>query len=445
MKITLINPPSPFLLDDRVFPPLGLLQVGAALEAAGEDVRLIDLAGSPDWEYELAAEKPADLYAITATTPQFPAAVQIARILREVAPASRLVIGGPHATVMPESCVAFDTVVMGDGEEAAISAIRRDAPRLLDHTNVEGGPLRWHRPMRQLLDMDSYRYSLDGLPATSMMLSQGCPYNCSFCCGRLTPYYRRVRVRPLDDVLSEIGELVESYAARGLMLFDDEVNLVDSALLAFCGAVKPFGLKLRAFVKANLFTDAQAEAMAAAGFVEVCTGVESGDDGILKTIEKKTTRAINTRFVALANKHGIRAKAFCSLGHPGETWESARETESWLLEARPDDFDVTLITIYPGTPIWAGKVLDGEGDYSYTAKTGASLHFSAIDYSVEFAYYKGRPREYVSHVWTETLSREDLVALRDGIEERVRASLGIAYPKAFSGDQYEHSMGQGLG
>jgi len=258
----------------------------------------------------------------------------------------------------------------------------------------------------------------------------------------------------VDDVVNEMRSLQEIYGIKAVMAFDDEVNLLNEPLLEFCHKIKPLGMKFRAFVKANLFNEIQAEAMADAGFVEVCTGVESGDNRILGIIDKQTTRVINKRFIDLARKHGMRAKAFCSLGHPGENLESARNLTSWLIESEPDDFDVTVITIYPGTPIWAAKVSVPSADptrpvYRYTkasrnpVEDGATLFFEGVDYTKEFAWYKGIPGEYVSHVWTPDLSKEDLARLRDEIEDEVRATLGLPFPSKYSGDHLDidHSMG----
>lgn len=465
MRICLINPPSPFLLDDRVFPTLGILQVAAVLEEHGHEVHVEDLGGVQDYTAQMATVAAAgwDAFGVTATTPQFPAAVSIARAIRSVAPDRRIVIGGPHATVMPESTVLdFDVCVRGDGELAADLAFSPHSPALIDEaTNTTKGELPWHWPARHLIDLNSYKYSLMGVKGTSMMLSQGCPYNCSFCCGRLIPYYRRVRVRNIDDVVLEMRSLMDTYGIQSVMAFDDEVNLLNEPLLEFCNKIAPLGMKFRAFVKANLFSDIQAEAMARAGFVEVCTGVESGDDRVLGIMDKQTTRAINKRFVDTARKHGMRAKAFCSLGHAGENLESANNLRSWLIDAAPDDFDVTVITIYPGTPIWAARESVGTGKdgkrlcrYVKQSKNprehGATLLFEEVDYATEFAFYKGKPTEYVSHVWTPDLSREDIVRLRDEIEDDARKALGIPYPKRFSGDHiggeqnFEHSMGAGL-
>jgi radical SAM superfamily enzyme YgiQ (UPF0313 family) len=457
LRVCLINPPSPFLLDDRVFPTLGVVQVASVLEEHGHDVHVEDLSGRVDYRSGMiqTAESGWDMYGLTATTPQFPAAIDILSLIRDHDPGKRVMIGGPHATVMPESCTTFDVVVRGDGERACLTALDESSPRVIDEaTNTTKGTLDWHWPARHLIDMDTYKFSMNGVKGTSMMLSQGCPYNCSFCCGRTVPYYRRVRVRNIDDVVAEMRALQETYGIQAVMAFDDEVNLLNEPLLEFCQKIRPLGMKFRAFVKANLFNDVQAEAMANAGFVEVCTGVESGDNRILGIIDKQTTRDINKRFVHLARKHGMRAKAFCSLGHPGETSESCDNLKSWIIEAEPDDFDVTVITIYPGTPIWEGKQYVGEKDghpiYQYVKASrkpqedGATLFFTGVDYSKEFAFYKGRPHEYVSHVWTPDLSKDDLVRHRDQIEDDARKALGIPYPKRHSGDQYEHSMGQGL-
>ncbi len=44
-SITLITPPSAFLLDERVFVSLGILKVAAILQQAGHSVDLLDLSG----------------------------------------------------------------------------------------------------------------------------------------------------------------------------------------------------------------------------------------------------------------------------------------------------------------------------------------------------------------------------------------------------------------
>ena len=464
MKICLIEPGSPFLLDARVFPSLGLLQVGASLELAGHDVKVEDLNGIEDWQAVLDKTliDSWDAFGISCTTPQYPQALNILERIKETVPSARVIIGGPHVTGSPDSATMFDCVVRGDGESAILDAIKPDAPKIIDQaTNTVKGILSWLRPARHLIDMDSYKYALRGVKGTSILTEMGCPFSCGFCMGRALPYYRRVRVRNADDVVAELEHLQDRYGIGAVTDFSDEINLLNEPLLALCKKLKPLGMKFRAFIKANLFSDLQAEAMASAGFVECCSGVESGSDRILGVMNKQTTRKINKQFVDLCHKHGIRAKAFMSLGHPGENYESALALKDWLVWAQPDDFDVTVITVYPACPYWDDREFhgvseDGRRVCRYVRKSlrpeenGATLFFEEVDYAKEFAWYKGRPKEYVSHVWTPDLSKEDLVRLRDSLEDDVRKDLKIPYPRRYSGDyldgqeSFDHSMGQGM-
>ena len=82
--ICLIIPPSPFLLDERVFMSLGVLKVAASLEAAGVAVEVLDLSGVRDFESVVAdymRRSPPEWFGITATSPQLPAAVKIAAVI----------------------------------------------------------------------------------------------------------------------------------------------------------------------------------------------------------------------------------------------------------------------------------------------------------------------------------------------------------------------------
>jgi hypothetical protein len=66
-----------------------------------------------------------------------------------------------------------------------------------------------------------------------------------------------------------------------------------------------------------------------------------------------------------------------------------------------------------------------------------------VDYSVTADYYKGNIEDgYVSYVWTDYLTRERLVELRNNLERTVRAKLSIPYNPSVPAQRYEHSMGQ---
>ena len=204
-------------------------------------------------------------------------------------------------------------------------------------------------------------------------------------------------------------------------------------------------MAIKGFIKSELFTNEQAEAMIEAGFRWILTGFESGSPRILKVINKKATSEENTRCVEIAKRHGLKVKALMSIGHPGETAGTISETKKWLLETRPEDFDVTIITCYPGTPYYdlatPDKNLTG-GVEIYLSDGRESLP-KEVDYTTTSDYYKGSPDGgYCAYVFTDALSSEDLVRERDELEHDVRLILKIPFNKTAPAVQYEHSMGQ---
>ena len=185
--VCLVITPSVFLLDERVFMSLGILRVAAVLEAQGRSVEVVDLSGIENFEDVIrlhAARSSAACFGITATTPQMPAAVKIAAAIRSVRPEARIILGGPHVTLVNAaakrekalgsegraiSAMAvlrrdFDVLVAGDGEEAIAVALRPQPPAIVD-ADEPRSPLfltsaalsTMPFPARHLVDVESYR------------------------------------------------------------------------------------------------------------------------------------------------------------------------------------------------------------------------------------------------------------------------------------------------
>ena len=462
MKVCLITPPSPFLLDQRVFVSLGILKVGASLRAAGIEVDHLDLTGVSNYLDVVRDYKDDAIFAITATTPQMPAAVKIARELNGFT-----ILGGPHVTLVNAAAkrgnvraieafanlnYEFDSLVCGDGEQAIFEALKgqcivdADDPKSeLWQSSEKFTQSPW--PDRSLVDMDSYHYTIDGEKACHLLSQMGCPMGCRFCAGRNSPSLRRMRLRPPDNVIAEILHLHRRYGYRGFNFFDDEVNinkLLPDLLRGLWKSGYELGVewRLRGFIKAELFTEEQAELMYDAGFRWILIGFESGSDRILRNIHKNATREDNTRAMQIAHGYGIKVKALMSVGHPGESEETIKDTYTWLLDARPDDLDVTVITPYPGSPYWDEAIEIDKEIYCYsTPKSNDVLFMEEVDFSQTADYYKGMAGEYVSHVWTEYLTKTDLCLLRDWCELEARRQLGIAMPPSAVAVMYDHSTG----
>lgn len=472
--VCLVIPPSGFLLDERVFMSLGILRVAAVLEQKKIPVEVIDLSGVSNFEQAIAdhaTQSSAGVFGLTATTPQLPAAAAIACVLRANRSDARVILGGPHVTLTVaafkkgmarartayrEMETLFDVLVAGDGEEAILRALSPTSPKLVDADDPRSELFltkdrlsELPYPARHLVDVDSYHYHIDGERALSLIAQLGCPFGCKFCGGRASSSFRRVRQRSSENVVAEMVSLYETYHRSAFMLYDDELN-VNRDMIPLMRLIsdkqKELGVswKLRGFVKSELFTEEQAEAMYEAGFRWILVGFESGSPRILENIDKKATRDDNSRCVEIAHHAGLKVKALMSIGHPGESRETLAETQDWLLTAKPDDFDLTIITTYPGTPYYDEAVTCGN-EWVYTCPKGGDRQYQQDTSFVEVAeYYKGKPGGYQSFVRTEHLSAASLVKERDRMEERVRKTLGVPFNSGAPALLYEHSMGQSM-
>jgi anaerobic magnesium-protoporphyrin IX monomethyl ester cyclase len=474
--ICFVIPPSPFLLDERVFMSLGVLKLSAVLEKAGQSVEVLDLSGVENFKeaFEFhVLNTSATCFGFTATTPQMPQAAALARLLKSLRPSLKAIVGGPHPTLtytaykrevargivgrahraMAQLQAVFDVIVAGDGENAIFEAMQDSAPPIIDAddpksllflTNKTLNELPF--PARHLVDVESYHYQIDGERAISLIAQLGCPFACGFCGGRNSAMLRRIRTRTTANIVQEIEHLYHAYGVKGFMMYDDELN-VNTQMVELMNAIGDLqeglgvSFKLRGFIKSQLFNDDQARAMYRAGFRWILTGFESGSPRILENMNKKATREENTRCVDIAFRHGLKVKALMSMGHPGESPETIAETKDWLLQVKPNDFDVTIITPYPGSP-YHDDAVEENGAWVYRAKNGDKLYAEEVNYFETMDAYKGIPGEYVSHVWTDHFSQKELVKQRDWLEDSVRDELKIPFNPGAPGIKFEASMGQ---
>ena len=401
-RVLLLNPPSPFLLDQAVFPPLSLLYLAASLEEWGHEVKVVDLGLDDNWDHF-----DPHVIGITGLTPHIPFLKEYVPALKRLHPDAKIIVGGPHFTNAPQDArrLGADEVCVGDGEPAVLRSV------MAPHLPVRRGVVNideWPRPARHLIDLHRYHYMVGGERGTPILTSRGCPFACRYCSKGMGT--RPARYLALDRVEEELSELrVKGFG--GLQVYDDEVNISTKRLVAVARLFNVYGFKWRAFVRSNLFTRRQAEAMADNGCVEVCCGVESGSDEILQAVDKKATVADATRMVQVAREVGLRVKAFLILGLPGESEETAAATREWLLRVRPDDFDIAVFTPYPGSHIHAHP-------------TWYDINIEGSYWDVPY-FHKGTPGQYKVVVSTSALSALRIQELRDEIEFQVRNELGL--------------------
>jgi len=437
-NVALINPPSPFLINDRVFPNLGLLQVATSYKEQGHNVSLIDLCGvenSKEIISKIANEY--DFFGFSSTTSQFIETYSLLETLKESNPNAKTFIGGSHASAVSSlrkipsldnkldsnisSIENFDVIIEGDGENSYAELLKGgEKGRKKDLIkNIDESPI----PNRSLIDILSYKYSLDGKPTTTIMTQRGCPFKCKFCCGRDIDMYRISRRHSPERVLKELDYLNSEFGYEAFMWFDDEVNLDTKRIFELSKLLEKRHYIHRGFVRSNLvrkFPDT-IKALKDSGFVELCSGAESGSDKILKEINKGATLEDNLKASELIKREGIRYKSFTIIGHPGETIEDIESTKELIRKTSPDSFDVSILTPYPGSTLYnlaiTSRKHEGYG-WEYNG-----LYFNKIDYSKDNSFYKGRIGEYSCEIRTDELTSEYLLKIRDEMEIDLKKEL----------------------
>jgi radical SAM superfamily enzyme YgiQ (UPF0313 family) len=372
----------------------------------GKKVDLLDMSDQTN----LTIPFTYDYYGIICITPNMPIIKKICDMIRKNTQA-KILLGGPHVTVTYSA-------------NSKRSQKDREAIESISDFQHEGAITEdLTIPDRNLIDLNDYHYEIDGKKATSIIAQNGCPYNCGFCSGRNTHYYRSAKRKSIELLMSEVDNLYEM-GYRGLNYYDDEINLNKKEFHALLNEFikrKKRGMKwaLRGFSRADLLTQEEANLMYEAGFRWLLVGFESGSDRMLVSMNKKVTVAQNTKAIEIAHKAGMKVKALMSIGHPGENSTTINETISWMKNVKIDDFDITVVSIYPGTPYYE-RAEKKDDIWTYTSPTGDKLYSNDIDFMTEESNYKGRPGEYNCHVWTDYLSKKELLSYRDSIEARFK-------------------------
>lgn len=429
MKIALINPPSPFLINERIFPNIGLVRVATALKKRGYDTCLVDMAGNSNQKIPQA-----DVYGFSSTTPQFPYVYNIHEKIKKLYPNVHTVIGGPHASslyglkrkniedINIYDIEKFDSIFVGEAELDNVELIFKKgwqkAPLIKNLDDVE-------IPDRSLIDIKSYKFYLNNKITTSIQSQRGCPGKCTFCCGRDIEMYNRVRQHSPERVIKEINQLNKEYGYSSFQIYDDEVNINMNRLEKLCIELSKKQYQFRAFIRNDQITKhpESVKWMKKAGFIKLCGGIESGSNRILKILNKQMNYKMNLNARRLIGKENIHYEGFMILGHPSETLDDIKLSKKWLLEASPDDFDLNILTPYPGSKIYNESIPSTKfKEYKWEWN---GLYFNKNQFSKHESYYKGLDRQSKSDVRTDTLSNKDLINLRNDIEEEVKIKLNI--------------------
>lgn len=349
MKVCLINPSDSVVEDACWDEPLGLLYLGAVLEENGVEAEVVDLNFHNDLS---SLEKiDADFYGVYCSSPLIKSALAVNSFIKETHPDATRIVGGPHATCVPEDLVDhFDKVIVGEGERAILIALKnktRKIIRKLPIHDLDSLPY----PARHLAPIKEYHRRVNGLHSTGIITARGCPHGrCAFCSNI---WGSGVRFRSAKNVIGEVEECIEQYNIRAFSIRDDTFTWRRKRLFEILDGFKKLDISWRCLTRVDQVDREILTAMDGAGCVQIVYGLESGNQGILNNLGKGTTIEQNIEAIRITKEAGIKAKAAVIVGSPGETWETVQDTVDMVEGTMPDEVILCIFTPYPGSPVWA--------------------------------------------------------------------------------------------
>jgi len=357
------------------FPPLGPAYVAAAAREAGHDVRLLDCTFlRRDEALGMALAANAEVVGISCMATMLDDCLWFAERLR--GRCRLLVAGGPLPTCGPEEFLAhFDAIVRGEGEATMVELLAAHesgadigaVPGVVTPRAAGAGDMpapapprpfapdldRLPFPARDLLPNAAYirhgrrRY---GSSVTTVMSTRGCPFACEFCSNVV--FGESYRARSPVSVVDEVEQALALGYDR-ISFADDVFTLERDRVLAICDEIRHRGLRFtwECLARVDSVDEALAREVRRAGCTRVYFGIESGNDDVLRLMNKRITAAEARDAVEAAHRAGLEVGAFFILFYPGETDDTVLETLRFAGSLPLDYLGLSMPYPLPGTAL----------------------------------------------------------------------------------------------
>jgi radical SAM superfamily enzyme YgiQ (UPF0313 family) len=309
-----------------------------------------------------------DVVGISTMTNKYPMAVKIAEITKSINPGIQIVIGGHHASIFGEKLLEdknIDFAVYGEGEITFLELINRFCDPEPDFSNIDGliyknnGQIFRTRKRDLIKNLDilsiadrDLMLNENYISENNLMISRGCPFDCNYCGAKII-WQRRVRKKSIPEVIKEIEYLFARSNSKSISFWDDSFTHDRKYIFELLGELKKFeGLSFSCITRLDLIDREMLLELKKTGCTTLLFGVESGNDEILKLINKKATLDSIRKNVAVVNSVGIPWIGFFIMGYPGETKENILETLNFMRELNPNYAEINIYNPLPGTQTW---------------------------------------------------------------------------------------------
>lgn len=231
-------------------------------------------------------------------------------------------------------------------------------------------------PARDLIKNKLYRYPLLGKNCTIIQTSRGCPFPCFYYCPYPLVQGRQWRAMGPDRVLAELQDVVQKYRITNVLFRDATFSLDKKRTLDICKKIAGKKLKFRWWceTRVNCLDEELLAWMKKAGCVGINIGVETGDPDLMKVQGKPGVDMCQLKKIKnICDRVGIKLHFLLLIGLPKETRLTLYKTFKMIKELNPYSGGVTVVTPYPGTPLFAEAKKKGWIETENWAKYSGNL------------------------------------------------------------------------
>jgi radical SAM superfamily enzyme YgiQ (UPF0313 family) len=325
------------------FPALGLGILAALSD--GHDVEVADGGWQP-----IPFQKRYDLVGITVTTFAAQEVFAIADRFRSLG--MTVVLGGVHASICPDECLAHaDAVVIGEAEATWPRLLEDHAAGRLARTYRAPGPTDLSKVPRIRRDLLGESRWFTAVEAT-----RGCPNRCHYCYLPHVPWHTH-RTRPVADVAAEIGALRQ----RSFIFLDENLFTDRDYALALLRAIAPHKKFFLAQAPTNIAGDTELlDALERAGCFNLQIGFQSFNESVLLEAKVTHNRVAKYRsFVQDLHARRIVVSGFFIFGFDKDGPDVFGHTVSAIKDLDIDDANLFVLTPFPGTDLYASLAREG--------------------------------------------------------------------------------------
>jgi len=355
LKVVLISPKGPLYRHrggiwkkSLRYQPLTLTTLAALIPPELPiDIRLID-----EGIEEVPLDLQADLVGLTVITGTAPRAYELADTFRQRG--IKVVLGGPHVTLIPEDAQPHgDAVVVGYAEDTWPELLRdfaqgRMAARYNQSPGLEIGGRPF--PRRDLLPRSHF------LTNNVFEATRGCVHSCDFCVVP-TAWGRKPFQKPVEEVVADICQ----HGARKLIFIDLNLVAHRGYALQLFRALIP--LKLQWYGLATVLLAEDPELLELCG-QSGCRGLLMGLESISEENLRRNHKGFNSpekyaEVVERLHEHGIALQGCFVFGLDGDEPDVFIKTAEFAVQAKIDLPRFAVVTPFPNTALY--KRLDAEG------------------------------------------------------------------------------------